>query len=570
MAVAGDAEDAGEGLPGVGLFCAGDEFGRALGAEVDDPVGLLDHVEVVLDDEHGVAEIDEALQDVEELSNVVEVEAGGGLVEDVERAAGLAFRKLAGELDALGFAAGKSGCGLAEGDVAETDFDQRGELLLNLRNIFEELERVGRRQIEDVADGVALVADGERFRIVAAAAADFAHHVNIWKKIHFDAAEAVALASFAAAAFHVEAEAAWAVAALARFGEHGEETANGREDASVGSGIRTRRAAYGGLIDFDNFVDLIRAENFAMRGGRFRGAIELLREGAIENVVDERGLAGAGHAGDDREHPKRKRDIDVFQIVGAGAENLNRFAVGAAAFFGDGDFGGTAQILTGEGFRRVFDLLRLALGDEVAAGVARAGAEVDDEIGAADGVFIVLDDEDGVAEIAKMFEGAEKAIIVAGVEADAGLVKDVQNAAKARADLSGEANALGFAAGERGSRAIEAEIAEADREKEIDALGDFLEGTRGDFFLASGQLREDFVHRGTRGGERKRGEIGNRPTGKLHRERLGAETLAVTDAAERSGHVLRHPLAVGVRSGLFEIALEKFQDAGEAKAFIGF
>src|SRR6267143_1331469 len=153
VTVVGDAENAGEGLAGVGLFGAGDELGRALGddaaatlaafgAEVDDPVSLLDDVEVVLDDEHGVAEIDKALQDVEELSNVIEVQAGGGLVEDVERAAGLALGKLAGELDALGFAAGKSCGGLAERDVAEADFDKSCELLLNLRNIFEELQRI--------------------------------------------------------------------------------------------------------------------------------------------------------------------------------------------------------------------------------------------------------------------------------------------------------------------------------------------------------------------------------------------------------------------------------------------
>src|SRR5712692_2854983 len=134
MAVEG--EDAGEGLASVGFFGAGDEFGRALGddaaaalaafgAEVDDPVGLLDDVEMVLDDQHGVAEIDEALQDVEKFSHVVEVQAGGGLVEDVERASCLSFRELACQLDALRFAAGERGGGLAEGDVAETDFDER-------------------------------------------------------------------------------------------------------------------------------------------------------------------------------------------------------------------------------------------------------------------------------------------------------------------------------------------------------------------------------------------------------------------------------------------------------------
>src|SRR5712664_2411826 len=156
VTVVGDVEDAGEGLAGVGLFGASDELRRALGddtaaafaafgAEVNDPVGLLDDVEVVLDDEHRVAEIDEALQDVEKFSNVVEMEAGGGLVEDVKRAAGLALGKFAGQLDALGFTAGKSCSGLAEGDVAETDLDESCQLLLNLGNIFKELQRVGRR-----------------------------------------------------------------------------------------------------------------------------------------------------------------------------------------------------------------------------------------------------------------------------------------------------------------------------------------------------------------------------------------------------------------------------------------
>src|SRR5690606_28150444 len=67
-----------------------DEFAAAVaafGAEVEDPVGGLDHLQIVLDDDHGVALVDELVEDFEELGDVVEVEAGGGLVEDVERAA---------------------------------------------------------------------------------------------------------------------------------------------------------------------------------------------------------------------------------------------------------------------------------------------------------------------------------------------------------------------------------------------------------------------------------------------------------------------------------------------------
>ena len=59
----------------------------ALGAEVDDPVGALDDVEVVLDDDDRVALVDQALEHAEELADVLEVQAGRRLVEDVDRAA---------------------------------------------------------------------------------------------------------------------------------------------------------------------------------------------------------------------------------------------------------------------------------------------------------------------------------------------------------------------------------------------------------------------------------------------------------------------------------------------------
>src|SRR5205823_5140954 len=145
MAVEG--EDAGEGLASVGFFGPGDEFGRALGddaaaalaafrAEVDDPVGLFDDVEMVLDDEHGVAKIDQALKYIEELSNVVEVQAGCRFIQNVERAPGLALGKFTGQFDALGFAAGERCGGLTEGNVAKADLDERCEFLLNLGDVF--------------------------------------------------------------------------------------------------------------------------------------------------------------------------------------------------------------------------------------------------------------------------------------------------------------------------------------------------------------------------------------------------------------------------------------------------
>ena len=55
-----------------------------VGAEVDQPVGGLYHVEVVLDDYHSVALFDEPGEDTEQLADVLEVQARRGLVEYVQ------------------------------------------------------------------------------------------------------------------------------------------------------------------------------------------------------------------------------------------------------------------------------------------------------------------------------------------------------------------------------------------------------------------------------------------------------------------------------------------------------
>ena len=120
----------------VGLLHLGDLFGSALcdyptavfsafGAEVDDPVGIANHVEIVLDDDDAIAEIGEPMEHVEQLADVVKVESGSRLVEQVERASGLTLTQFAREFDALRFAAGESDRGLPEVNVAEADVDQR-------------------------------------------------------------------------------------------------------------------------------------------------------------------------------------------------------------------------------------------------------------------------------------------------------------------------------------------------------------------------------------------------------------------------------------------------------------
>ena len=86
---------------------AGDEVAALVagaGAEVDDPVGVLDEVEVVLDEQDGVALVNQPVQDAEQRGAVLEGQAGGGFVQQVEGAPGGTAGQLRGQLDALGLA----------------------------------------------------------------------------------------------------------------------------------------------------------------------------------------------------------------------------------------------------------------------------------------------------------------------------------------------------------------------------------------------------------------------------------------------------------------------------------
>jgi hypothetical protein len=131
----------------------------------------------------------------------------------------------------------------------------------------------------------------------------------------------------------------------------------------------------------------------------------------------------------------------------------------------------------------------------VPAQITGAGTEVDDVIGDTDRLLVMLDDDDGVAEIAQARERAEQLPVVALVQADRRLVEDVQHAGQVRTDLRREADALSFAARQRRRAAAQAEISDADVVQEGQTLLDFLQNPLGNDRLAIGQLQTvEHVH----------------------------------------------------------------------------
>ena len=63
----------------------------------------------------------------------------------------------------------------------------------------------------------------------------------------------------------------------------------------------------------------------------------------------------------------------------------------------------------------------------------------------------------------------QEPVVVALVQADGRLIEHVADADQAAADLRGQADALGFAAGEGAGLAVEGEVAQADVDHELQA-----------------------------------------------------------------------------------------------------
>ena len=306
------------------------------------------------------------------------------------------------------------------------------------------LQRLLDRHVEHVGDAAALEADFERLAVVALAVALFAGHVHVGQEVHLDLDLPVAATDLAAPALHVEAEAARLVAPRPRLLGLGEQVADHVEQTRVGGGVGARRAPDRRLVDGDDLVELLQAVDRAVAAGAPPGAVQAVGDGLVEDVVDERGLARPGDPGHAREHPQRYVDVDVAQVVLAGAEDLD-VAARRPPPGGRLDRGGTREVLAGERLGHPLDLGGRALGHDPAPVLAGAGAEVHEVVGGAHRLLVVLDHDHRVAEVPQPLERGDQLRVVPLVQADRGLVEDVQHAHQRGADLGRQADPLGLA-----------------------------------------------------------------------------------------------------------------------------
>src|SRR5437763_13513922 len=106
-----------------------------------------------------------------------------------------------------------------------------------------------------------------------------------------------------------------------------------------------------------------------------------------------------------------------------------------AAALGHSDLQLAAKVAAGDGLLVGANFVHRPGSDDETAVLAGARTEIDEMIGGAHGLLVVLDDDDGVAKVAQSAKRGEQPRVVALVQTDGRLIENVEHPDEARADL---------------------------------------------------------------------------------------------------------------------------------------
>lgn len=102
-----------------------------------------------------------------------------------------------------------------------------------------------------------------------------------------------------------------------------------------------------------------------------------------------------------------------------------------------------------------------SFGHDASAVAPTAWSHVDEVVCGADGLLVVLYDQHGAAGGHQLAHAGQQPLRVARVQADGGLVQDIERAGQAAAELGGQAQALHLAARQGGGGPVQGQVAQA-------------------------------------------------------------------------------------------------------------
>ena len=474
-----------------------------LGPQVDDPVRRPDDVEVVFDHHQGVPLGLQPPEGLKKDGDVGEVQARGRFVEKKEQAlAGLLSGpdtgQMAGQLEALRLSAAQGRDGLAEVKVVEPHRRQRFEGAQHGGGVREEDESFGNRQFEDIGDRPCLLPLGgdhlhlQHLGAVTPPVAVGAAQVDVAQELHLHMLETASAAGGAAPGSRVEAEGARGVAALHRQGLGGEELANGVEGADVAGRVGAGGAADGRLVDQHHLGDLLVPQDGAVAAGWVgRGSLELA-QGVVADLLRQGRLARAAHPGDDGQPTQGNGHVNPLEVVFGGPQDFEKSFGGLGGRRLPGGLVHppfSREVVPRQRWAGAQQVPRSPEKDDVAPGLSRAGAHIENPVGGEHHLGVMLHDDQGVAGVAQVAQDGDESRDVPRVQADARLVEDEEGVDKGGAKSGGQVDPLDLAAAEGARLAVEGEVAETHLHQVVQAGADLAQQQVGGLVEGGGKMQ---------------------------------------------------------------------------------
>src|SRR5690606_13930786 len=187
------------------------------------------------------------------------------------------------------------------------------------------------RHVQYIGNRLALEAYLQGLAVVSLALTGFTRHMNIREKLHLDQAKSRTFTRFAAPTLHIQCKPSGLVPTDFGLRKLGEEVPDLREYACVRRGVRTRRSTDRGLIDFNDFVDVVESIDLLVRQRLPARIVEPLIENREQGIMDKRRLSAARHTRDAGERSQWNPEVDVLQVVTGRPLQHQRFSATGTA-----------------------------------------------------------------------------------------------------------------------------------------------------------------------------------------------------------------------------------------------
>ena len=261
--------------------------------QINDPVCAFDDIQVMLNNDNGIAFIDKPLQNRQQLIDIIEMESCSRLIQDIYSTSVRPLLQFCSKLHTLAFPSGQCRGRLSETDIAKSYIDQGIKIPCDPRIRFEEISGLFNGHIKDIRHSLPVIGDFQRFPVVPFAMAYFTIHIDIGKEIHFDFQGAVAMACFASPAFDIERESAGAISAHLGLRCLGKKLAYLIPYTGICGRIRTRCAANRVLVHVDDFPHLFKPFHPGMPAGDDARTVKLISQHRVQYLIDQCGFPGS-------------------------------------------------------------------------------------------------------------------------------------------------------------------------------------------------------------------------------------------------------------------------------------